>query len=477
MEHNFYLSSHGTTYLYNLFIDKRRDPPVFPINGIPDGVHVEIHYKLKGRQMQSVLARTDSLSRANKAMKTSLEKEEYNDYMIIRVIGKGKVGIIQKVEIIKDREKFVFYDLKTGVVENVPNIEYSYEDEDFTAGLLELSEVAEDSDSGSDSGSDSKMKSKSKPKEKRKDIPSPDGKEWWQSGGGLEPVFIVSGVSQMKYDWNSDHYDIDLSENDEIKIIKYKGDPSNFFCNSEKWLYIQYYKDKKLKKRWVPKWAVKPKYYAGSAWDMETAGFLHTYTGGSWAEGGAAGPETELEQGTSDLSLLNMLFSGGRRNWDPTIYLDYPGYGNRLSKDHLNIINIYGSHCLNPEEYNEHLLFGNVIPFILGQPGLWAHVFRDELLEGANEAVEDLEELLSPEGLEANRVRILKYKLKKAEGAVKAMKAIIRGDLGPVVPEKQARKRKLSQAQLRKKTHRKKKRKTKKRKTTKRSATRKRRRR
>ena len=47
---NFYLSSHGTTHLKYLLIDKERPnnglPQVFPIKGIPEGIEVEIHYKL-----------------------------------------------------------------------------------------------------------------------------------------------------------------------------------------------------------------------------------------------------------------------------------------------------------------------------------------------------------------------------------------------------------------------------------------------
>ena len=48
-------------------------------------------------------------------------------------------------------------------------------------------------------------------------------------------------------------------------------------------------------------------------------------------------------QSTTSQSFLNMLFKGGKKNWDPTLYLEYPGCRNKLNKDGINIINIYGS--------------------------------------------------------------------------------------------------------------------------------------
>ena len=63
---------------------------------------------------------------------------------------------------------------------------------------------------------------------------------------------------------------------------------------------------------------------------------------------------------------------------------------------------------VNPELYTKHLSFGNVIPFILGKPGLWAHLFKEELLEGAKEEVQEIvvEEPVQqeePKGLMARR--------------------------------------------------------------------------
>ena len=90
MIQNFYLSSHGSTLLYHLFVDKDRTPPVYPIQGIPNGVQVEIHYKLKGGQMQSVLARSDSLSQSTKRNQTNFDESIYHDYMIIHVKGEER---------------------------------------------------------------------------------------------------------------------------------------------------------------------------------------------------------------------------------------------------------------------------------------------------------------------------------------------------------------------------------------------------
>ena len=144
MEKNIYLSSHGVTHLYNLFVDKDRNPPVYPIEGIPEGVQVKIHYKLRGEQMQSVESDRDSLSKINKLlnMPNVLDESAYNDYMIIYATGRRKIGgIIKKIEIVKNDKIHVFYHPEEGIVENIPNIEYSYEDDIFTAGVLDLKKI------------------------------------------------------------------------------------------------------------------------------------------------------------------------------------------------------------------------------------------------------------------------------------------------------------------------------------------------
>lgn len=472
MEQNFYLSSHGTTHLYNLFVDKVRDPPVYPIEGIDDGVKVEIHYKLKGGQMQSVLARSDSLSQSTVRNQTNFDESIYHDYMIISVTGKDEEGIIQKIEIIKGGESNIFYDI-TGeeiIVENIPNIEYSYEDDTFRAGLLELEPVHEEHIENEEQ-EEPMIKRRRTEMKKKLIIPDVSDKKWWQKGGGsLKPTLIYEGVSQMKYDYNgeddeNEEFNVNLKKDDEIKIIEYKGDMdlSKTFEDPSDWLYIQ----TNSKKKWVTKDFVKPKFYAGSAWDMETYGFLHSSLPGSWTEEGVSSPGECIKQGYSDQSLLNMLFNGGKKNWDPTLYLEYPGLGKNLKKNGINVIHIYGSHCLNPETYTKHLSFGNVIPFILGKPGLWAHLFKGELLKGAKEEVEYLTDLLEPkhEGLrseERERIQRLTDKLRMAKDAVRTMELIIRHELAPVLTE---RKRKLTarkKKKCKKKTKRKKKKRTKK---------------
>ena len=484
---NFYLSSHGTTHLYNLFIDKDRKPPVYPIEGIPDGVQVEIHYKIKGGQMQSVLSRQDSLSRSTKVSKTIFDGNVYNDYIVIYATGSKKIGgIIEKVEIFKNGKSHVFYDPEKSIIENVPNIEYSYEDDIFTVGLLELEPKLEPEPETklepepeiTLKGKSKRKKSKKKKSKKKRRKSSEILSNWWQRGGGkLEPILRYEGLSQIKHDCNIDdddeEFNINLSEGDIVEIIEYKGvmDPSELFEDPNDWLYI---KQKDGKRKWIGKSFIKPKFYTGSAWDTRTIGFLHSSRPESWTEmkidGETISSPEELydggvyEQGCfKDQSFLNMLFSGGKKDWDPSLYLDFPGCGKRLNKDEVNIINIYSSHCLNPEGYEEHLSFGNVIPFILGKPGLWANLFKDQLLQGAKEEVEYLEGLLTlePEFLrskERERIKGIRNKLRLANDAVKTMKQINQKNLGPV----------LTESRIKRKTARNKKKKKKKKKNTKR---------
>ena len=487
MNQNFYLSSHGTTHLYNLFIDKDRNPPVYPIEGIPDGDKVEIHYKIKGKQMQSVLSRHDSLSRSTKVSKTIFDESVYNDYMIIYATGIKRIGgIIKRVELVKDGKTHIFYDPEKSIIENVPNIEYSYEDDIFTVGLLELEPKLEpepETELEPEPEITLKGKSKKKKSKKKRRKSSEILSNWWQRGGGkLEPILRYEGLSQIKHDCNIDddeeEFNKNLSEGDIVEIIEYKGDmdPSELFEDPNDWLYI---KQKDGKRKWIGKSFIKPKFYTGSAWDTRTIGFLHSSRPESWTEikidGENISSPEELydggvyEQGCfKDQSFLNMLFGGGKKNWDPSLYLDFPGCGKKLNKHEVNIINIYSSHCLNPEGYEEHLSFGNVIPFILGEPGLWAHLFKNELLEGAKEEVEYLTDLLKPkhEGLrseEKERIQRLTDKLRMANDAVKTMEIIIRDELAPVTTEIRKRKstarmKKRKNKKIYKTKHRKKKR-------------------
>ena len=456
MEKNIYLSSHGVTHLYNLFVDKDRNPPVYPIEGIPEGVHVKIHYKLRGEQMQSVESDRDSLSKINKLlnMPNVLDESAYNDYMIIYATGRRKIGgIIKKIEIVKNDKIHVFYHPEEGIVENIPNIEYSYEDDIFTAGVLDLKKI------------------KSSPIR--------------QTGGGnLEALLRYEGVSQIQEELDID--DIFLEEDQEIEILKQKCEGINSDkaeADPDNWLYIRYEDEDdngKAKQYCIHKSYIKPKFYTGSAWDMKTYGFLHSSRPESWTEMKVDGDNisspsdlydgSEYNQGCfTDQSLLNMLFNGGKKNWDPIKYIDYPGFGRKLSKDGVNIINIYASHCLNAGSYEEHLSFGNVIPFILGKPGLWAYIFKDELLRGAQEEIEYLSYNLNQldESDPANTFKIdnYKYKLKMGKKAVLAMRNINRQNLGPVLDtyrkrkKMKASKKKVSKKRIKRKVTKKKKKK------------------
>ena len=424
MEKNFYLSSHGVTHLYNLFIDKDRNPPVYPIEGIPDGVIVEIHYKIKCGQMQSVSLRQNSLSKISKLPNPShmLDGSNYNDYMIIHANGRGRIGgIIRKVEIFKNGTRHIFYEPDKGIIENVPNIKYSYEEDLFTSGLLKLEYMSEEDD-----------ELQHELDELDKYFPEEDVIE--QVEDRLKAVIMYEGNSQMQKDY--DYGDIHLKTDDKVEVIKHgcgeEEDSDNHLVikavDKTHCIHVSY---------------VKPKFYTGSSWDTETFGFLHSSRPESWTEikidGETISSPAELhdddgvyKQGCfKDQSFLNMLFGGGKKNWDPSLYLDFPGCGSELNKDGVNIVNIYGSHCLIPEE---HLSFGNVIPFILGKPGLWAHLFKDELLEGARE-VKDIISLslsnLSPE--DKHKIEDYRLKLYMAQKAIRAMEQINQQNLGPVL--------------------------------------------
>lgn len=408
-ELNYYLSSHGTTHLYTLLVDNKRDPPVFDIQGIPSGVEVEIHYKIKGGQMQSVLSRHDSLSKSTKRDETKLDKRVYNDYMIINAKGYGREGKINQITLMKGDKKYIFYDRQKDIIINIPNVEYSYEDDNFSTGLLELE------------------------KSRKHD---------------LEPKFLYEGICQMKEDYELDDTVI-LKRGTKIFIIdddtveKFFNEPGD---DPNEWLYIRYKINGKTKNLFLPKRKVKPKFYTSSAFDPGSHGFLHSSLPGSWTKNETSSPSTEYSKAYEDQSLLNMIFNGGKRNWDNSLYLDYPGCKNKLNKGEKYIINIYGSHCLNAETYEEHLSFSNVIPFVLKMPE-WSELFQDELSEGAKKEVGYYEDLAKPvyEGRrseERERTKGIDVKLKNAERALKAMMLLNKQGLGPILDKKVERKTK-----------------------------------
>lgn len=434
-EFNFYLSSHGTTHLYKLLVDPERNPPVFNIRGVPDGVEVEIHYKLKGRQMQSVLTREDSISRARKKESTKLYTNMYSDYMIINAKGSGRRGgIINRITLMKDgkpasldaKERVykkvkpgiiekpivkdgIFYDREKKIAISVPNIEYSYEDENFSAGLLELKKL---------------------------------------TNGDFKPLFIYEGICQMKEDYELDGTII-LKKGTKIIIIndntveEYFNDPDD---DPDEWLYIRFKKNGIINKMFLPKRYVKPKFYTSSAFDALSYGFLHSSLPGSWTQNKVSTPSVEHSKAYEDQSFLNMLFDGGKRNWDRSLYLDFPGFKNKLKSGNKYIINIYGSHCLNAEIYEKHLSFSNVIPFVLKFLA-WSEIYKDQLTEGAGETVKTLESFVKPtyEGKtrseEKERIKEATIKLKYAERALKAMVLLKNQGLGPILNNKRRRSR------------------------------------
>lgn len=467
-ELNFYLSSHGTTHLKYLLIDKERPnnglPQVFPIKGIPEGIEVEIHYKLRGRQMQSVPTRQNSISQGRRidTDDTILPHKEYSDYMIIKARGikmseyaklepdyKGfrvqdkSIGIIDSITLMKynkierkfvparlvvevnssilDREEGVskrrkveprhteeqiivkdglFYDREKNIAINLPNIEYSYEEDAFASGLLEL-----------------------------KTENMVDG------GKGLKPIFVYEGVSQMKYDYNNEgneneEFNINLKKGDKIEIIEIDPDDSD-------WLHIR----TNGKTKWITKYFVKPKFYTSSAFDPHKYGFLHSAFPGSWVDikSKTRSKYMDKSEAYEDQSLLNMLFEGGGiKDYPDILYAPFVGLAKRkiLKKGNKYIINIYGSHCLNAEEYDQG--FSNVIPFVLIIPE-WSNLFQDELREGAKKEVEYYKDLVKPnyEGTrtqERDRREFIKKKLKDAELALKAIDTLHKQKLGPILP-------------------------------------------
>ncbi len=119
-------------------------PIVYPILGVPNGVEVEIHYKIRGTQCHTVITRQFS----SEPIRTAFQTRDYSDYLIINAIGdKENNGIIQKITSRKGGHFETFYDVNkikplTNIycmepACNLPNIEYNYE-ADFNVGLIEF---------------------------------------------------------------------------------------------------------------------------------------------------------------------------------------------------------------------------------------------------------------------------------------------------------------------------------------------------
>ena len=262
-------------------IDKHRTemdsiPIVYPIIGVPNGVEVEIHYKLRGYQCQSVLTRTFT----NEPVRTAFQTRDYGDYLIINAIGNSEnEGIIQTIQCNRFPEERLetFYDINVvnpsnifckSTTCNLPNIEYAYE-ADFNVGLIE---------------------------------------------------FINTPTDRLMTP-------VDSEDN--------------------------------------------PVRYTGSSFNMDTKGVLHSYS-----------------KESQNRSLLNLIMNGsGIVDWPKDEYERFLGIKSRIHSDKI-IINMYASHCLNPQDMKEHGEIGNVIPFITDYTQEWSRMYLDELVTGAEEEIE-----------------------------------------------------------------------------------------
>ena len=83
-------------------------PIVYPILGVPNGVDVEIHYKIRGPQCQTILTKQFTYNPG----KTLFRSKNYKDYLIITAKGNSEnLGIIQQIKCRKGRHFEVFYDI------------------------------------------------------------------------------------------------------------------------------------------------------------------------------------------------------------------------------------------------------------------------------------------------------------------------------------------------------------------------------
>lgn len=336
----FHHSSHGTTMLHRLLVDKNRGikhillkyglniniddddsvydisideiqsnfsnreidellmdhkeeldqiPIVYPILGVRNGLEVEFHYQIRGNQCQSILTRQFTAD----PIKTNFPLGQYSDYMVINAIGNERnMGIIQSIKLIKDGDVDIFYDINMlekpsnkfckNILCNIPNIEYDYR-ADFNVGLTQLV---------------------------------------YDEYGDINPL-----------------QEIDDSNEDTMKLIKYPG----------------------------------------SSFEIDKPGYLHAYSNESM-----------------NTSFLNLLMNGsGNVNWPSDEYHRYLGLKTQLHRNTTKIIiNIYASHCLNPQVLDEHDSIGNVLPFITDYNQEWSRMYLDELADGAEEEVEYQGDLL-----------------------------------------------------------------------------------
>ena len=246
-------------------------PYVDHILGVPEGITVEIHLKIRGEQGQTVLTSDFSADPKNVEFKPRL----YHDYIVMKVLGvSGNMGQVLEVYTKLGKRKDVFFDLHKGIVVNLPNIEFSYI-ATFEVGLLEI-------------------------------VKDERGK----------PVIVAD------------------DEDDPIR-------------------------------------------YTGCSYTMDREGYFHSFS-----------KEKEEE------SLLNALFRGttkptnnlqmgkkGGKPWHQASHEQYVGIVKDLDPSAKSIVvNINGSHCLSPQEFSEHGLIGNVVPFMIDSCPQWAEIFKKELV-------------------------------------------------------------------------------------------------
>jgi hypothetical protein len=112
--------------------------------------------------------------------------------------------------------------------------------------------------------------------------------------------------------------------------------------------------------------------YAGASPDLQEPAFLHSFS-----------PDS------TELSAINMFINGnGNNNWDGSIYKRYFGFKREIEAETEKIVlTIFGSHCLNLQEFEEYGDIGNVIPFMIDSTPEWCEMFKKDLYEAAKEEV------------------------------------------------------------------------------------------
>tara|TARA_B110000503_G_scaffold29971_1_gene48397 strand:- start:93 stop:1514 length:1422 start_codon:yes stop_codon:yes gene_type:complete len=112
-------------------------PYVDPIIGVPEGLSVEIHLKIRGEQGQVVETDIDKDFSAD-PKNVEFKPRQYHDYIVMKVIGyPGNIGHVHQVYTKFGKRKDIFFDVDKRIVINLPNIEFYYI-ADFEVGLLEI---------------------------------------------------------------------------------------------------------------------------------------------------------------------------------------------------------------------------------------------------------------------------------------------------------------------------------------------------